>query len=158
MIAGNGMVAAGDRNAAADQVIKNNGFWPDIEPARFRDSQRVDSTVTAARLENALIAAMHESNRTLSNWQAMQLKAGFTRASGVPVESWQAQGIWVDLYLRAVYSLAMASLSETYADYSASGKEKRAEQIDMLYQDYRRNARWAVSELLGVGHTVVELI
>lgn len=142
-----------------DACIENNGFWPDINPSAFRERHRLDGTITSARIEGALLAAMATVNRMLRQWQATKVEAGYPTIDAVPVPVWQAPGVFLGLYHRAVFSTAHASLLERYADYDAtnSGRE-RADQLANPADSYRRDAAWALSEIEGRPHSTVELI
>jgi hypothetical protein len=119
----------------------------------------LDSTITSARIEGALLAAMATVNRTLRHWQAAKVDAGYHTMDALPIPVWQAPGVFRGLYLRAVFSTAHASLIERYADFDAtnSGRE-RAEQLVDPAESYRRDAAWAISEIEGRPHSTVELI
>ncbi|MDF9433031.1 head completion/stabilization protein [Chromohalobacter israelensis] len=152
-------VSTGTTSTTTAEPVTNNGFWPDIEPDAFRDTHRLDGTITAVRIEGALLAAMATVNRTLRNWQAKQVEAGYDTVDAVPVPIWQAPGVFKALYRRAVYSTAHASLVERYADYDTtnSGRE-RSESLAEPAESYRRDAAWAISEIEGCPHSTVELI
>lgn len=152
-------VSTGTTSTTTAEPVTNNGFWPDIEPAEFRDTHRLDGTITAVRIEGALLAAIATVNRTLRDWQAQQVEAGYITVDAVPVPIWQAPGVFKALYRRAVYSTAHASLVERYADYDAtnSGRE-RSENLAEPAESYRRDAAWAISEIEGRPHSTVELI
>lgn len=140
-------------------TIPNNGFWPAIDPAAFRDAERIDGSVTAARVTHALRVALADVNRQLADWQAASIDDGAATVDDVTAPSWAAEGHYALLYQRAVYATAMASLMERYRDYSATGEgDERGEAKDLAADDYRRDARWAVSEIVGEAHTTVELI
>jgi hypothetical protein len=140
-------------------TIANNGFWVDIDPAAFRDAERLDGSVTASRVEHALRVAIADINRQLADWQAAQLDDGATTIADVTPPNWQLPEAYPLLYRRAVYATAMASLMERYRDHSATGEgDERGEAKALAADDYRRDARWAVSEILGESHTTVELI
>ncbi|SFU80272.1 head completion/stabilization protein [Halomonas korlensis] len=145
--------------ATPPALLTNNGFWPEIDPADFRDAERVDGTVTAPRLTHALRVALADVNRQLADWQAAQLNDGATTVDDVALPVWAAAGHYALLYQRALYATAMASLLERYRDHSATNDgDERGEAKDLAADDYRRDARWAVSEILGERHTTVELI
>ncbi|WP_447042519.1 head completion/stabilization protein [Vreelandella sp. H-I2] len=153
-------ISAGTASSdTAEQAIENNGFWPDIEPSAFRERHRLDSTITHARIESALQAAMATVNRVLRHWQAAKVEAGYQTMDSLPIPVWQAPEVFNVLYLRAVYSTAHASLLERYADYDAtnSGRE-RGERLQDPADGYRRDAAWAISEIEGRPHSTVELI
>lgn len=155
----NSFVSTGTASSQDPEAIANNGFWPDIVPGDFRARHRLDGTVTADRLEGALLAAVATVNRTLRDWQARQVAAGHATITAVPVPIWQAPGVYLGLYQRAVYSMAHASLIERYADFDAtnSGRD-RAERLVDPAESYRRDAVWAIAEIEGRPHSTVELI
>jgi hypothetical protein len=153
------LIATGSTAAAAAEPIENNGFWPDIDPAHFREAQRVDSTVTAARVRDALLAGIVDANLQLREWQASQEEAGHATAADVPAPAWQPAGITPALYRRAVYALAKANLVERYLDYDSTGAAvERAEELGEVIADYRRDAAWAIADIAGRRRTTVELI
>lgn len=143
------------------EPIANNGFWPDLEAEAFRDRHRIDTTIPEGRVVHALEVAMRDINRQLADFQARQEDAGVHAADAVPPEPWQRPGDTTALYRQAVYAEAHARLLEHYRDYSATrgtGERARENLEDETGDDHRRDARWAVAELLGDPHTTVELI
>lgn len=146
-------------STTAEDPIQNNGFWPDIDPADFRAAQRVDGAVTTARVRNALLAAVIDANHRLREWQRLQEDAGHAAAADVPGPSWHPAGTIVALYRRAVYALAKANLIERYRDYdSTAAGGDRAEDLSVEIDDYRRDAAWAIADIVGRTRTTVELI
>ena len=143
----------------APSAISNSVFWPDIDPADFADTNRVDSSITAPRVEDALRVAMADVNRQLKDWQAAQEENGAETIDDVSPPSWSTADHYTLLYTRAIYATARASLYERYLDHSAtnSGDEK-GEAKNIAADDYRRDARWAIAELIGKTHMTVELI
>jgi hypothetical protein len=152
-------VVAGNSNAEAGEAIENNGFWPGVDPADFRATTRVDTTITEERVAGALRAAMIDTNDRLRDWQADQVAAGHASAGDVPAPSHRPAGSITALYLRAVYALAKANLVERYRDYDSAGSEsERVEDLTPTIDDYRRDAAWAISDLIGRNRSTVELI
>lgn len=154
------LIAAGTGNTSEPLTdLENNGFWPDVSPGEFRDTQRLDGTVTDARLVHALRTAMADVNRQLARFQSEQQDAGRGSADAIPVEPWQIAGHHTLLYQRAVYAQAHAELLERYRDVSATADgDERGEAKDLAADDVRADARWAIAELTGRTHTTVELI
>ncbi|WP_227369829.1 head completion/stabilization protein [Halomonas sp. M20] len=153
------LVAYGTATATDAPELANNGFWPPLDPDDFREQHRLDTTVTAPRLVTALSIAMASVNRQLSDFQAEQMDAQRGTADLIPIEPWQIPGHHALLYVRAVFAEAHAQLLERYRDYSATdvGDERGEAKADAA-EDYRRDARWAVAEIVGRNHTTVELI
>lgn len=154
------LIAAGTGTAPADPPsLPNNGFWPDVAPADCRDAERLDGTVTAPRLAHELQVAMADVNRQLADWQQARQDEGAATLGDVVAPGWTPPGYYDLLYRRAVYATAHAALLERYRDLSATRDgDERGEAKDQAADDYRRYARWAVSEILGRPHTTVELI
>ncbi|MFW6032451.1 MAG: head completion/stabilization protein [Phycisphaeraceae bacterium] len=154
------LIAAGtDHSTHPEARIPNNGFWPDIDPADFRATQRLDESVTAARLRHSLEVAMADVNRQLADYQAEQQDDGIAYADDIPPAAWHRDGHHGHLYRRAVYAQALADLLERYRRISATQQgDERGEAQDAAADDVRADARWAIAELTGGTHTTVELI
>ncbi|OLO03347.1 head completion/stabilization protein [Salinicola socius] len=152
-------VATGNASAIQADPIPNNPFWPNIDPAEFRNAHRIDGTVTPQRITDVLLTAMATTNRVLRHWQAEQMETGYLVVDSVPEPIWQPAGIYPALYKRAVFAEAHAQLLERYRDYDATAASRdRGDLDDQTSDTYRRDARWAVSEILGRSHVTVELI
>lgn len=140
-------------------VIENDGWFPDIDPAEARLAERITTTITPERLQWAITNAMLSVNDELTAWrQAMQAAGSDSMAA---IEQVQIGGVGklVRLYRRAVYSLAHADLIERYPDYSMTRSgAAHSEALAPAGDDHYRNARWAMSDILGVPRTTVELI
>lgn len=142
-----------------EQTISNNGFWPDLELADFRDAMRVDNVATTARAAHALEASMLTANRRLIDYQHEQQAAGHSEAAAIPPRLGERAGDIVLLYCRAVWNLAKAELIERYRDYDSAGSgHDRADALTDVVDDHRRYAAWAINDIQGKPRTTVELI
>ncbi len=142
-----------------EEVIENDGWFPDIEPAELRKAARFDGTVTPERLSKAILFAVSSVNAELADWQATQISAGLESLADVPAPSLGGLSTKVALYTRAVYAAAQADLVERYRDYDTTGAGgKQADAMDPRIADLRRDIRWAISDLIGIRRTTVELI
>lgn len=151
-----GFIAGGTAEAFA---LVNDGFWPDIDADHLRAAQRIDAAVTNARLEVAAVAAMVAVNRDLSAAKAKWLAAGFGTLAEVPADQIAGASMHVHRYRRAVYSLTSAEVAERYRSYDATNSGAKGADLDEpSADDYRRDARHAVRDILGIGHATVELI
>lgn len=154
-----GFIATGDPTAPAEAVLVNDGFFPDIDPADLRKIERLDGTVTYERLLSALIDAITSVNGELAAFKAAQVLAGHATLAAVPADTINNVSVKVHRYKRAVFSLAKADLTERYRDYdSTNAGNKKADQMETPIDDMRRDARWAISDILGIGRNTVELI
>ncbi|MNZ54092.1 Phage head completion protein (GPL) [compost metagenome] len=144
---------------SADFTVSNDGWWPDIDADHLRGSLRLGDTVSEERLEVAVVNAILSVNRELVRYRDTQILSGHASAAQVPGEQVAGEALLVHRYRRAVYCTAGAELCERYRglDTTASGQAK-ADQLDPSIDEYRRDARWAISDILGLTRTTVELI
>lgn len=141
------------------EPIASDPFWPEINPVDVREAIRVNGTITEARLVDALRAAIVDVNHSLAAWQADQVTAGYATLAEVPSVMVSGTSMRVNQYRRAVHQLARADLIERYRDFDTTGAgDKRAEELTDTVDEARRNARWAVLDILGQPHLTVELI
>ena len=141
------------------QVITNDGFFPDIELDAARQALRVDGTVTDERLRFALVGALLETGNSLTTWKAAQMARGHGSLADVPASAVDGKSRLLHAYIRAVYSLAKADLIERMTDYDTTAAgQKRAEWLGEASDDHRRNARFAIADVMAASRAVVELI
>lgn len=145
--------------APAAAVIENDGFFPDIDPAAARARMRIDGTVTAERLAAALTEAAASANQQLAAWKRRQLAAGAWTLEDVNAETIGGTSILVQRYRRAVECAAAASLIERHRSFDAtSDGHQYADKLESPIEDLRRDASWAISDILGAARTTIELI
>ena len=144
---------------AANKPITNDGFFPDIDVDQAYAAMRLDGTVTPERLRASLVEAVLSVNAELQAWKAAQMAFGRETLANVPAAKIDGQSAHLHRYQRAVHCLAAAWLIERYRtiDATATG-DRKAEAENLGVDDLRRDARWAISDLTGVGRTTVELI
>lgn len=153
------MFVAVGQDPAAQSPLANDPFWPAIDPDHFRLVMRIDGTVTAERVRDSLADAMLSTNGELAAWQAAQLDAGYATAASTPSASIDGEHAHLVRYRRAVYSFAAAELAERYRSFDATDDgHQYADRIEANIGDLRRAARWAISGILGIARTTVELI
>lgn len=144
---------------AGQNDVENDGFFPTIDIGAASAAMRQDGTVTPERLRGALIEAMLLVNDCLGVWRVEQQAAGHRALNAVPATRVNGVSAHVHRYLRAVYCEARASLIERYRDYDATAAgDRKAEQLMPAADDLRRDARWAISDIVGRPRTTVELI
>lgn len=155
-------VAAAPTPAPAPGIIENDGWFPNIALAEIRDAMRLDGTVTDARLVQAVVDAVLHVNRELAPWQALHVQAGITMLADVPATRINRESRLLAQYRRAVYSTAKADLIERYRDYDSTATsladKKSMEWLDEAPGTQRRNAQWAIADMVGRSHLTVELI
>lgn len=148
-----GFVANGN-NTSSQVIIKSDPFYPDIALDHIREIVRIDGAVTDARLQQAIIEEVIDVNRLLK-----ALKSQAALLSDLSTSEINDQPETDFLYLSAVSNGVAAKINENYRNYDSSNSgAKKAEQAELTVDDYRRNKQWAIQQLLGENHTVVELI
>lgn len=151
-----GFIATGTAEAF---TLTNDGFWPDIQTDHLRASLRMDGTVSDERLAMAAVNAVLSVNRELSQLQAEYRTQGYQTLEDVPSAQLQGLSGLIHLYRRAIYCTAGAELAERYRSFDATAAgNQRADELTPSIDEYRRDARYAIRDLLGITHSTVELI
>ncbi|MBU9155073.1 head completion/stabilization protein [Burkholderia gladioli] len=155
-----GFVATADAAPPTPEAdtIENNGFFPDVSIAALRAGTKLDGTVNFDRIRAAAVDAMRSVNAELVTWRA-EKAAGYDKLAAIPADRIGGDSVLVSLYLRAVYNLAHADVTERYRDFDAtkSGGQE-AERLEETICTARRNARWALNDLRGIPRSTIELI
>ncbi|MFJ3369758.1 head completion/stabilization protein [Pseudomonas sp. NPDC086251] len=139
--------------------INTDPFWPSIDLDDVRGTLRIDSSVTAIRLETATISAAITVNREFAKWRIAQQAAGYTTLADVPAGKVKEVSEYIHLYQRAIYAATGAEICERYRSYdSTNSGNQNAEELTPSIDELRRDQRWAVRDFLGLGRTTVELI
>lgn len=151
-----GFIATGTAEAF---TLTNDGFWPDIDADHLRASLRLDGTASNARLQLAAVSAMLSVNRELASLRAEYQAEGYATLAAVPAAELQGLSGLIHLYRRAIYCTAGAELAERYRSFDATAAgNQRADDLAPSIDEYRRDARYAIRDLLGITHSTVELI
>jgi hypothetical protein len=135
-----------------------------MDPAAVRDACRLDGTITTARLLPALKDAMLSVNAELEQYRLeQQSRWGYDSLAEVPAPMAGGESAQVLRYRRAVHACLQADLAEAYRNLdtlpAGAGKEGRVlEGLAVHLEEHRRNQRWAISDLLGIRRSTVELI
>ena len=144
--------------STSDGVIANDGFWPDVDLAMLRASTRLTGNVTAERLRASTIEAILDVNTQLATYKAARIGEGWDSAADVG-DTLAGASALVHRYLRAVDSTVQADIAEKYRDWdNTRAGDYRAQGEADSADDFRRNARWAVADILGRPRNVVELL
>jgi hypothetical protein len=101
-------------------------------------------------------------NRQLADWQKHQQQQGYLSLQDVPASQINNENRLLHLYQRAVFSTIKADLLEKYRDYDSTASslndKKTLEWVDNAPAEERRNAHWAIDDIVGRLHMTVELI
>ena len=147
----------------AEQPVQNHPWFPSVSLPDLRKACLLDGTVTPDRLRHALLNAMDTVNAELRAFRVQHEAQGHANLAAVPCEQLDGTSANVVRYLRAVYAHVQADMAEAYRDIdttpSGDGKAERVrEKIEAKIEEHRRTMRWAISDLLAISRTTVELI
>lgn len=138
-------------------TITNESFFPDVSISAARNELRVDGTVTTARLKDALIEAMASVNAELKPLKEKHPSA--EKLNQIDSAQISGENLAEYRYKRAVKSLALANLYERYSGYDTTNDgERKIEMLQGSIDQLRRDARFAISDLLNTNRINVELI
>lgn len=145
-------------NTPSDTIV-NDGWFPSLQLSDIRAIVRLDGTVIDDRLRDAVRFAMLHVNRQLETFQLREQGNGAATLAAVSDRQLDGKNRLNLLYLRAVASWAKADLLERYRslDSTDSGL-RRADDMEPAIGEQRRNASWAMRDIQGLPHSVVELI
>lgn len=140
----------------SNDIISNDGFFPDISIADFRNKSRLDGTVTETRLKDALIESIAAVNDELAEFK---INAKNTALSAIDAPQIDHESVLVYRYKRAVHCLATANLYERYASYDTTADgEKKMDMLQDSINQLRRDARFAITDILAKKRINVELL
>ena len=158
------IATANPPTVAQEPDIANDPWFPAMSLVDVRATCRLDGTVTPPRLRHALLTAMLSVNSELDAYRLeQQSRYGYTTLADVPAHQVAGLSAQVVRYSRAVCECLQADLAEAYRNIDTTpqsmGKEGRVgEALAIKVDEHRRNQRWAISDLLGIRRTTVELI
>lgn len=139
-----------------DDIISNDGFFPDMSLSQFRNQYRADGTITTQRLQDALIEGMASVNAELSMFKTQSKHDSLEQITAPYING---ESVLIYRYKRAVSCLALANLYERYASYdSTNDGEKKMALLKDSIDELRRDARFAISDILGRKRVDAELI
>lgn len=142
-------------------TVTAGDWWPEIDLAALRDAMRLDATITPQRLLPAVQEALATTIGLLGIWAAAREAEGHESLVAVPALQIDSESVHVQRFRRAVYCHAKANLLERYSDIDTTGRERRKDQDEGREdqaEQHRRDATWAVRDILGNTRLTVELI
>jgi len=144
---------------AEEAPVVNDGWFPDIDPAKVRGEYRIRDNVTPDRLRKAIVGAILSTGSQLAAWQIVQMTAGHSSLAHVPALQLDGTSRLVLLYARAIGAYAKAELVETYRDTDATtAGQRQVEDLEPSIVELRRDAIHAIRDILGRTRARIELI
>lgn len=134
-------------------------FLPAVYPAEARERMRIDGTVTPERLRAALVEAASSVADELTAWVESKAIEGYASLADVRASTIDGTSALVHRFHRAVCCMASAELIERMRDYdSTNDGHLQADKLTPTIDELRRDARWAISDIVGQRRSTVELV
>lgn len=148
-----------DDPAAAEAIVVNDGWYPNVDPMRLRAEARIRDGVLAPRLRKEILAAIITVGDNLDTWAETQRAAGYATLADVPAKTIDGQSRLLLLYFSAIADETKARVIEGYRDTDLTGRgDRKVEDLEPSVDELRRNAIQAVRSILGRTRTRIELI
>jgi len=109
------MSFSGKPTTFVEQIIENDGFWPDLSLAEFQKGYRLPAEYLSEMLVTDLNTAMIEVNRDLARRKSQWQSAGVTTVKSADPMVLPERTFHTATYKRAVYCRAKASLLTQFA-------------------------------------------
>lgn len=152
-----GFIATGPAPSAG-KTLENISFFPDIELDELRATLRLDGSITDGRLSAAAVAAILTVNADLAPL-SMRHADSNTALADLDAPLIAGTSALVHLYQRAIACTVGAELAERYRSYdSTNSGNSAADELTPSIDEYRRDARYAIRDLLQRVRITVELI
>lgn len=130
-------------------IIKNDGFFPDVDLLTLVQDAQVVPGVTNAKLIKSVVAAMLDVNNQLRTWKAQHVLAGYDQLQAIPAQEVDECSVLVQSYCRAIHETVDADLSEKYLNYDTTATgDKEAQALLERIGTARRNAFGAIRFIL----------
>ncbi|KPW18348.1 putative prophage PSSB64-01, head completion/stabilization protein, partial [Pseudomonas syringae pv. aceris] len=112
------MSFSGKPTTFVEQVIENDGFWPDLSVTEFQKGYRLPAEYLVEMLAADLNMAMVEVNTDLAKLKARWQGAGVSNVESADTTVLPERTFQAATYKRAAYSRAKASLLTQFATVS----------------------------------------
>jgi hypothetical protein len=148
-----------EQPTAPEQVVVNDGFFPNIEPGDVREAARIPMSITPARLRAAILGAVMTIEIDLRAYAAASIASGHATLAAVPAAELDGQNVQIIRYQRAIALYTKAELIERHRDFDTTVTGgSQADELTPSIGELRRDALHAVRDILGHSRTVVDLI
>ena len=153
------MIVIAPQDTLQDDDISNDVFFPAVNLQTLRLENRIDSTISVERLRAAVIEAMANVNQQLAAFKLYEQGAGNATLKAIVADKINNKSVLEHRYLRAVGCLTKANLIERYRDFDSTTQGNRnADELLPNIDELRRDAYWAIGDMLGAPRSTIELI
>ncbi len=150
---------SGKPTTFVDQAVENDGFWPGLSLSEFQKSYRLPAEYLVDMLVTDLKTAMVEVNLDLAKLKARWQGAGVSRIESADTTVLPERTYKVELYKRAVYTRAKASLLTQFATVNRRAEaENTAKELPERGETFLEFSQQAVRALQGRGRITAALL
>ena len=125
-------------------IVKNDGWFPDLDTGVFQDRYRMPAEFEQAMVDEHIRLAMLWTNRQLREWKAVQVATGYSTLAEVPAEKLGDDSEYQILYQRAAFCHAKALLLKQFATVNrreaAKNEAKEGDETEDKFQEFARDA------------------
>ncbi len=152
------MSFSGFDDQRVEQVIPNDGFWPNLQLSDFQSEYRLPAEYESEMIVSHILTAIIRTNAQLVRWKALY-QPSYPAMQDVPAYSLGDVKVTQINYQRAVFCLAKSLLLQQFATVdrrsAAANPEKEGEATASQFQEYHDHA---IADFLGRGRINVEAL
>ncbi len=153
------MSFSGKPTTFVEQIIENDGFWPDLSVSEFQKGYRLPAEYLVDMLAAELTTAMVEVNTDLAKKKAQWQGAGVSRVESADTTVLPERTYQVALYKRAVYTRAKATLLTQFATVNRrESAENVGKELPERSETFLAFSQAAVRALQGRGRITAALL
>ncbi|WP_460408799.1 head completion/stabilization protein [Pseudomonas amygdali] len=153
------MSFSGKPTTFVEQVIENDGFWPDLSVTEFQKGYRLPAEYLVEMLAADLTTAMVEVNTDLAKLKARWQGAGVSNVESADTTILPERTFQAATYKRAVYSRAKASLLTQFATVNRrESAENIGKELPERSETFLAFSQAAVRSLQGRGRITAALL
>ncbi|MCK1791645.1 head completion/stabilization protein [Pseudomonas violetae] len=153
------MSFSGKPTTFVEQVIENDGFWPNLSLAEFQKGYRLPAEYLVDMLATDLTTAMIEVNGDLSKRKAAWQNAGVTSVESADPMVLPERTFHAATYKRAVYCRAKASLLTQFATVTRrESAENTGKELPERGETFLEFSQQSIRSLQGRGRITAALL
>ncbi|VVO66357.1 hypothetical protein PS903_01045 [Pseudomonas fluorescens] len=153
------MSFSGKPNTFVEQVIENDGFWPNLSLAEFQKGYRLPAEYLVDMLVTDLTTAMIEVNHDLAKRKSQWQGVGIASVESADPTVLQERTFHAATYKRAVYCRAKASLLPQFASVvRRESAENLGKEEPERKETFLEFSQQAVRSLQGRGRITAALL
>ncbi len=153
------MSFSGKPTTFVEQIIENDGFWPDLSVTEFQKGYRLPAEYLVDMLAAELTTAMIEVNTDLAKKKAQWQGAGVSSVESADTTVLPERTFQAAQYKRAVYARAKASLLTQFATVTRrESAENTGKELPERGETFLEFSQQAVRSLQGRGRITAALL